>query len=130
MFLFRSKQKLKLHSILGISSILLLGFRLILQPFDVPHIPNDSDVTLGRIGIFLGVFAFFSGTGLGKYRFVENSEYAELHVILLLAGLALQVPGISESHSNPFALAAAWLGYPLLIAGWIYGRKIRKRAFK
>ncbi|MDV6235838.1 hypothetical protein CH379_009385 [Leptospira ellisii] len=129
MFPLRAKQKIRLHSILGISSIILLGFRLILQLL-VPLLSEHLALTFGRIGIILGVFAFFSGAGLGRYRFVENSKYAELHVILLLAGLALQVPGISESHSNPYALAAAWFGYPLLIAGWIYGRRIRENIGK
>ncbi|MBM9576414.1 hypothetical protein JWG45_04520 [Leptospira sp. 201903070] len=128
MFRLKAKQRLKLHSYLGISSILLLTSRIILPVLSLLFsIPEEFPLSLGRIGIFLGVLAFFSGSGLGNYSFVQNSKYAELHVILLLAGLALQVPGISLSHSTILAALASWVGLPLLIAGWLYGRKIRTR---
>ncbi|AOP34747.1 hypothetical protein A0128_13350 [Leptospira tipperaryensis] len=128
MFRLKAKQRLKLHSYLGISSILLLTLRIFLPLFSSFFLLSEEISLLsGRIGIFLGLFAFLTGSGLGNYTFVQNSKYAELHVILLLAGLALQVPGISASHSEILAIAAAWTGFPLLVAGWLYGRKIRNR---
>ncbi|MBM9500783.1 hypothetical protein JWG44_11045 [Leptospira sp. 201903071] len=128
MFRLKAKQRLKLHSYLGIFSILLLTLRIILPVFSLFFsISEEIHLLSGRIGIFLGVLAFLTGSGLGNYSFVQNSKYAELHVILLLAGLALQVPGISVSHSTVLAIIASWLGFPLLVAGWLYGRKIRKR---
>ncbi|PJZ53159.1 hypothetical protein [Leptospira adleri] len=127
MFRLRAKQRLNLHSYLGIFSILFLTLRIFL-PLLSSFVPIAEEFSLisGRIGIFFGLFAFLTGSGLGNYTFVQRSKYAELHVILLLAGLALQVPGISASHSNPLSLVASWIGFPLLIAGWIYGRKIRR----
>ncbi|EMY78980.1 putative lipoprotein [Leptospira weilii serovar Ranarum str. ICFT] len=127
----KTKNRLKLHSVLGIVSILLLSCRIFLPilnfPISIPLLPQDLHLILGRIGIFFGLSAFFTGCGLGKYLFVQNSKYTEIHIILLLAGLALQIPSISENHSHFYANLLAWLGYPLLLAGWIYGRKICRK---
>ncbi|TGL77476.1 hypothetical protein [Leptospira yasudae] len=123
----KAKNRLRLHSYSGILSILFLTCRIFLPLFTIPFLPEDLYLLLGRIGIFLGLFAFLSGCGLGKYLFVQNSEYTEIHIILLLAGLALQIPAISENHTNFYANLASWFGFPLLLAGWIYGRRIRRK---
>ncbi|PJZ59314.1 hypothetical protein [Leptospira barantonii] len=134
----KAKNRLRLHSYLGILSILLLSLRIFLSfvpllPSSFSFLISTQDILLeialvsGKIGIVLGLFAFLTGAGLGKYMFVQNSEYTEIHIILLLAGLALQIPSISENHSNFYANLVAWISYPLLIAGWIYGRRIRRK---
>ncbi|WP_078125114.1 hypothetical protein [Leptospira alexanderi] len=127
----KTKYQLKLHSALGIISILLLSCKIFL-PFliflsPILLLPQNLFLILGKIGIFFGLSAFISGCGLGNYLFVQNSKYTEIHIILLLAGLILQIPSVSENHSNFYASIVAKLGYPLLIAGWIYGRKIRRK---
>ncbi|WP_061224179.1 hypothetical protein [Leptospira weilii] len=127
----KTKYQLKLHSALGIISILLLSCKIFL-PFliflsPIFLLPQNLFLILGKIGIFFGLSAFISGCGLGNYLFVQNSKYTEVHIILLLAGLILQIPSVSENHSNFYASIMAKLGYPLLIAGWIYGRKIRRK---
>ncbi|WP_078130625.1 hypothetical protein [Leptospira alexanderi] len=127
----KTKYQLKLHSALGIISILLLSCKIFL-PFliflsPILLFPQNLFLILGKIGIFFGLSAFISGCGLGNYLFVQNSKYTEIHIILLLAGLILQIPSVSENHSNFYASIVAKLGYPLLIAGWIYGRKIRRK---
>ncbi|AYV54977.1 hypothetical protein [Leptospira kmetyi] len=133
----KAKNRLRLHSYLGILSILFLSFRIFLSLVSFPSsvassfsfLISTQEIALlsGKIGIVLGLFAFLTGAGLGKYMFVQNSEYTEIHIILLLAGLALQIPSISENHSNFYANLVAWISYPLLIAGWIYGRRIRRK---
>ncbi|RHX88877.1 hypothetical protein [Leptospira stimsonii] len=128
MFSLKVKQRLKLHSYIGILSILLLSLRIFFPlPFWTFQNSEELSLLFGRIGITFGVLAFLTGSGLGNYTFVQNSKYAELHVILLLAGLALQVPGISANHSDTLSTLASWIGFPLLLAGWLYGRKIRNR---
>ncbi|EKR64844.1 putative lipoprotein [Leptospira weilii str. 2006001853] len=124
----KTKYQLKLHSALGIISILLLSCKIFL-PFLSPilFLPQNLFLILGKIGIFFGLSAFISGCGLGNYLFVQNSKYTEIHIILLLAGLVLQIPSVSENHSNFYVSIVAKLAYPLLIAGWIYGRKIRRK---
>ncbi|EQA61917.1 hypothetical protein [Leptospira alexanderi] len=127
----KTKYQLKLHSALGIISILLLSCKIFL-PFliflsPILLLPQNLFLILGKIGVFFGLSAFISGCGLGNYLFVQNSKYTEIHIILLLAGLILQIPSVSENHSNFYASIVAKLGYPLLIAGWIYGRKIRRK---
>ncbi|AXR60764.1 hypothetical protein [Leptospira mayottensis] len=121
----KSKYQLKLHSALGIISILLLSCKIFLSP--ILFLPQSLFLILGKIGIFFGLSAFISGCGLGNYLFVQNSKYTEIHIILLLAGLILQIPSVSENHSNFYVGIVAMLGYPLLIIGWIYGRKIRRK---
>ncbi|XDD51313.1 hypothetical protein AB3N59_06000 [Leptospira sp. WS92.C1] len=123
----RAKHKLKLHSILGIVSILFLSLRILIPIFTIQFLSHETQLILGRIGILLGLFAFFTGCGLGNYTFVQNSKHTELHVILMLAGLALQVPFISENHSSGYAKPISWIGMCVLIAGWWFGRKIRNR---
>ncbi|EMJ91251.1 hypothetical protein [Leptospira alstonii] len=125
----KTKNRLKLHSVLGIVSILLLSCGIFL-PISISFLPQDLHLILGRFGILFGLSAFLTGCGLGKFPFVQNSEYTEIHIILLLAGLVLQIPSISENHSHFYANLLAWLGYPLLLAGWIYGRKIRRKKQK
>ncbi|EMI67256.1 hypothetical protein [Leptospira noguchii] len=123
------KYKFRFHSILGIVSILLLSCKLFLLIFNFSNslLSRDLSLVLGKIGIVLGLLAFFTGCGLGKYSYVQNSKYTEVHILFLLAGLILQVPSLSENHFNFYANLAAWLGYPLILVGWIYGRKIRQR---
>ncbi|ALO27152.1 MULTISPECIES: hypothetical protein [Leptospira] len=123
------KYQLKLHSALGIISIFLLSCKIFLPTLLSPisFLPQNLFLILGKIGIFFGLSAFISGCGLGNYLFVQNSKYTEIHIILLLAGLILQIPSVSENHSNFYANIVAKLGYPLLIAGWICGRKIRRK---
>ncbi|EKO71525.1 hypothetical protein ACO2J1_17795 [Leptospira interrogans] len=125
----KTKYRFKLHSILGIVSILLLSCKNFFPIFNFSNslFFQDLSLILGKIGVFLGLIAFLTGCGLGKYRFVQNSKYTEVHILLLLGGLILQVPSLSENHSNFYANIAAWLGYPCILMGWIYGRKIRKK---
>ncbi|EJO68494.1 MULTISPECIES: hypothetical protein [Leptospira] len=125
----RTKYRFKLHSIFGIVSILLLSCKIFLLIFNFHNslFYQDLPLILGKIGIFFGLIAFLTGCGLGKYFFVRNSKYTEVHILFLLAGLILQVPSLSENHSNFYANLAAWLGYPCILIGWIYGRKIRQR---
>ncbi|EMO14709.1 putative lipoprotein [Leptospira santarosai str. CBC523] len=126
----KTKNQLKLHSALGIISILLLSCKIFLPflslAFPFLFLPQTLFLFLGKVGIFFGLSAFISGCGLGNYPFVQNSKYTEIHVLLLLAGLILQIPSVSENHSNFYANIISKLGYPLLIAGWVYGRKIRR----
>ncbi|EPG74288.1 hypothetical protein LEP1GSC058_2342 [Leptospira fainei serovar Hurstbridge str. BUT 6] len=121
------KLKLKIHAALGISSVLLFATKAFLPLFKNIEIPILLPVTLGRIGAIAGVAAFLSGGGLGKFLSEERSKVAEIHMILMLSGLLLQVPSLSDPAPNLFMSATAWIGLFILCVGWIYGRRIFRR---
>ncbi|EMS87336.1 hypothetical protein LEP1GSC073_0071 [Leptospira noguchii str. Cascata] len=72
------KYKFRFHSILGIVSILLLSCKLFLLIFNFSNslLSQDLSLVLGKIGIVLGLLAFFTGCGLGKYSYVQNCPRA------------------------------------------------------
>ncbi|WP_246050741.1 hypothetical protein [Leptospira langatensis] len=89
-----------------------------------------ESIYLGRIGAIFGALAFFTGGGLGNYLSEEKSKLAEIHTIVILAGLLLQIPILAEAQSNFLLNSVSALGLVFLIVGWVLGRRVfpnRKR---
>ncbi|EQA43825.1 hypothetical protein LEP1GSC050_1918 [Leptospira broomii serovar Hurstbridge str. 5399] len=121
------KLKLRTHAALGISSVLLLATKVFLPLFENIEISILVPLTLGRIGAIAGVAAFLSGGGLGKFLTEKRSKVAEIHMILMLSGLLLQVPSLSDPAPDLFKNVTAGVGLLILGVGWIYGRRIFRR---
>ncbi|EQA36527.1 hypothetical protein LEP1GSC047_3068 [Leptospira inadai serovar Lyme str. 10] len=127
MFRISPKLKLRTHAALGISSVLLLAAKAILSIFENIEIIIFSPLILGRIGAIAGVAAFLTGGGLGKLLTEKRSKMAEIHMILMLSGLLLQVPSVSDPSPDLFKSVTAGIGLFILGVGWIYGRRIFRR---
>ncbi len=126
------KNKLKTHRYVGILSLAFLFSRPVFLLLSFPDIapPEIFSTYIGRIGAILGVLAFVSGGGLGKFLTDERAKVAEIHTIIMLAGLVFQVPVLADTKINTFANIGSLLGCILLFCGWILGRRIfnnRKR---
>ncbi|MGJ4786435.1 hypothetical protein [Leptospira koniambonensis] len=126
------KNKLKLHRYLGVISLGFLFSRPLIILFQFPDIQNFEyfSAYIGRTGAIFGVLAFISGGGLGKYLDEKKSRVAEIHTIIMLAGLTMQVPVLAEVEILLIPNLISYLGCGMLIWGWILGRKVfinRKR---
>ncbi|TGM85449.1 hypothetical protein [Leptospira licerasiae] len=122
------KNKLRLHRYLGISSLSFLFFRPFIILFQFPDIHNFEyfSANIGRTGAIFGVLAFITGGGLGKYLDEKKARVAEIHTILMLAGLMMQVPVLAEVKILLIPNLISYLGCSLLFCGWILGRKVFK----
>ncbi|TGL49630.1 hypothetical protein EHQ61_14480 [Leptospira wolffii] len=127
-----AKNHLRLHRYVGILSAILLFSRPFLFHFWEwkPLSPEILSLYVGRVGAVLGALAFFTGGGLGKYLSEEKSRTAEIHTILMLGGLILQIPILAEAGTSIFLNILSYFGYLFLFSGWILGRRVfrnRKR---
>ncbi|PJZ24063.1 hypothetical protein CH352_18070 [Leptospira hartskeerlii] len=126
------KNKLRLHRYLGIVSLSFLFSRPFVILFQFPDIQNFEyfSATIGRAGAVFGVLAFITGGGLGKYLDEKKARVAEIHTILMLAGLTMQVPVLAEVKILLIPNLISYFGCVILICGWILGRRVfinRKR---
>ncbi|WP_246028227.1 hypothetical protein [Leptospira fletcheri] len=122
-----AKSRLRIHAYIGILSVLLLTAKALLSVASELGFGEALPLSIGRLGAIFGVLAFLSGGGLGKFLSDQRSRTAELHMILMLAGLTLQVPSLAEELPHPLAVFASWIGLASMGIGWIYGRKIFDR---
>ncbi|TGJ99031.1 hypothetical protein EHQ53_10360 [Leptospira langatensis] len=129
---FSPKTRLRTHRYIGILSLLFLFLRPLADIFNYYNISPFAleSIYLGRIGAIFGALAFFTGGGLGNYLSEEKSKLAEIHTIVILAGLLLQIPILAEAQSNFLLNSVSALGLVFLIVGWVLGRRVfpnRKR---
>lgn len=127
MALLGTKSRLRIHAYLGILSVLLLTAKALLSVLPGFGLGEALPLSIGRLGGIFGALAFLSGGGLGKFLSDQRSKTAEIHMILMLAGLALQVSTLAEEHPHPLAVFASWIGLAAMGIGWIYGRRIFDR---
>ncbi|TGL64863.1 hypothetical protein [Leptospira sarikeiensis] len=126
------KNKLKLHRYVGILSLGFIFTRPFLIAFQFPNTQEYEAIAayIGRVGAILGALAFITGGGLGKFLDEKKSRVAEIHTIVMLAGLVFQVPVLAETKIEIVPNIISYLGCFILLAGWVLGRKVfpnRKR---
>ncbi|WP_243393450.1 hypothetical protein [Leptospira perolatii] len=112
---------------LGICSLFFLLSKCILYEIRIEGLSREDILLLGRIGAVFGLFSFFTGGGLGKFLSDKRSKIAEVHTILMLAGLILQTPSLGEDSQNYITIFLSWIGMVLLLSGWMYGRRVFDR---
>ncbi|TGK01638.1 hypothetical protein EHO59_11015 [Leptospira semungkisensis] len=120
------KTRLRTHRYIGILSLFFLFFRPLTNIFNYYNILPFAlePIHIGRIGALLGAIAFLTGGGLGNYLSEEKSKLAEIHTIVILAGLLLQIPVLAETEPNPWLNWISIFGFIFLISGWILGRRV------